>query len=312
MAYIAGVELGGTTCLAAVAELSDPTKIVESFETDTTTPQETLSSLSEFLKRKFASLNIASYSSIGIATFGPVDLRKGSKTYGYITTTPKEAWRNVADVVGFFKREFGETPIRFETDVNAPAMAEMAQIVHNPEDPPTVVYITAGTGIGVGAVVGGAPIHGLLHPEGGHMMVPPMPGDSYPGGCAYNHGYCIEGMVHSKAIAARAGVSQRELHTLPDDHEVWEKAGYYLGVLCLNITYLLSPHVIVLGGGIMKRKVLYGKVRKWFKDLLKGYLDVEKFKTDEGLSSYIRESVFDDSAGIIGALELARKEVSDK
>ena len=313
MAYIAGIELGGTTCLAAVAELSHPTKIVECFETDTTSPQETLSNLSEFLKTKLASLNIASFSSIGIASFGPVDLRKGSKTYGYITTTPKEAWRNVADVVGFFKREFGEsTPIGFETDVNAPAMAEMAQIVGDPTDPPTVVYITAGTGIGVGAVVGGAPIHGLLHPEGGHMMVPPMPGDSYPGGCAYNHGYCIEGMVHSKAIAARAGVSQRELHTLPDDHEVWDKAGYYLGVLCLNITYLLSPHVIVLGGGIMKRKVLYGKVRRWFKDLLKGYLDAEKFKTDEGLSSYIRESVFGDSAGIIGALELARKEVSDK
>lgn len=312
MAYIAGVELGGTTCLAAVAELIHPSKIVDCFETETTTPQETLTSLSKFLKEKLASLNISGYVSVGIASFGPVDLRKGSKTYGHITTTPKEAWRNSADIVGFFKSEFRDcTPIGFETDVNAPAMAEMAQIVHDPADPPTVVYITVGTGIGVGAVVGGAPIHGLLHPEGGHMMVPPLAGDSYPGGCAYNHGCCVEGMVHSKAIAARAGVSQKELHTLPDNHEVWEKAGYYLGALCLNITYILSPHVIVLGGGIMKRKVLYGIIRRWFKDLLKGYLDVEKFKTDEGLASYIRESVFGDSAGIIGALELARKEASD-
>ena len=311
MAYIAGVELGGTTCLAAIAELSQPTRIVERFETDTMSPQQTLSSLSRFLKEKLASLRIASYAAIGIASFGPVDLRKGSQTYGFITTTPKEAWRN-ADVLGFFKREFGDsTPIGFETDVNAPAMAEMAQIVQDPADPPTVVYITVGTGVGVGAVVGGVPIHGLLHLEGGHIMVPPMPGDSYPGGCAFNHGYCIEGMVHSKAIAARAGVSQRELHTLSDDHNVWEKAGYYLGVLCLNVTYLLSPHVIVLGGGILKRKVLFGKARRWFKDLLKGYLDVEKFKTDEGLTSYIRESVFGDSTGIIGALELARKEVCE-
>lgn len=309
--FIAGIELGGTTCLAAIAELSHPTKMVECFETDTTTPQETLPRLSKFLKEKLASLNIETFSAIGIASFGPVDLRKGSKTYGHITTTPKEAWRNAADVAGFFNREFGEsTPIAFETDTNAPALAEMTQIAgeFDPGNPPTVVYITVGTGVGVGAVVGGAPVHGLLHPEGGHMMIPPMPGDSYPGGCAFNHGYCVEGMVHSKAIAERARVGQTELHTLPDDHEVWEKAGYYLGVLCLNITYLLSPHVIVLGGGILKRKILYGIVRRWFKDLLKGYLDAEKFKTEEGLASYIRESVFGDATGIIGALELARKE----
>ena len=313
MAYIAGVELGGTTCLAAVAELSHPTTMVECFETDTTTPQETLSSLSEFLKAKLAVLKIAAYSSIGIASFGPLDLCKESETFGYITTTPKEGWRNVADVVGFFKREFGEsTPIVFETDCNAPAMAEMAQIKQDQADLPTVVYITIGTGVGVGAVVRGEPIHGLLHPEAGHMIIPPMAGDSYPGGCSFKHRYCVEGMVHSKAIADRAGVSQRELHTLPDDHEVWEKAGYYLGALCLNITYALSPHMIVLGGGVMKRKVLYGIVRRWFKDLLKGYLDAEKFKTDEGLASYIRESIFGDSAGIIGALELARKETCEK
>jgi len=313
--FIAGVELGGTTCLAAIAELNHPTKIIESFETETTTPQETLPRLSRFLKEKLASLNIACFSAIGIASFGPVDLCKGSKTYGHITTTPKEAWRNAADVVGFFRSEFGDsTPIGFDTDVNAPAMAETAQIAgeYDPAHPPTVAYITVGTGIGVGIVVDGAPIHGLLHPEGGHMMIPPMPGDNYPGGCAFNHGYCVEGMVHSKAIAARAGVRQTELHTLPDDHDVWEKAGYYLGTLCLNITYLLSPHVIVIGGGIMKRKILYNIVRRWFKDLLKGYLDVEKFKTEEGLAGYIRESVFGDSAGIIGALELARKESCTK
>lgn len=313
MNYIAGVELGGTTCIAAIAELSQPTKIIESFETDTKAkPLETLSSLTKFLRQKLASLGISSYAAVGIASFGPVDLRKSSLTYGFITTTPKEPWRNT-DIVGFFKQEFGDTtPIGFETDVNAPAMAELAKIEHDPADTPTVVYITVGTGVGVGAVVGGKPIHGLLHLEGGHIMVPPIPGDSYPGGCSFNHEYCIEGMVNSKAIAARAGVSQRELHTLADDHEVWERAAYYLGVLCLNITYLLSPHVIVLGGGILKRKILFGKARKWFKDLLKGYLDVEKFKSEEGLASYIRESVFGDSTGIIGALELARKEVSNK
>lgn len=313
--FIAGVELGGTTCVAAIAELNQPTKMAEFFETDTTTPQETLQRLVNFLKEKLSTLNIESFSAIGIASFGPIDLRRESQTYGHITTTPKEAWRNAADVVGFFKREFGNsTRIGFETDTNAPALAEMAQIVEESDlrDPLTVVYITVGTGVGVGAVVNGTPVHGLIHPEGGHMMIPPMPGDNYLGGCTFNHGYCVEGMVHSKAIAERAGISQTELHTLPDDHEVWEKVGYYLGTLCLNVTYLLSPHVIVFGGGIMKRKILYGIVRKWFKELLKGYLDNEKFKTENGLTSYIRESVFGDSAGIIGALELARKEACSK
>ena len=313
MAYIAGVELGGTTCIAAIAELRQPTKIIASFETETEArPQETLSSLTKFLKEKRTSLGIASYEAIGIASFGPVDLCRSSPTYGFITTTPKEPWRNT-DIVGFFKREFGDsTPIGFDTDVNAPAMAELARIEHDPVDPPTVVYITVGTGVGVGAAVCGKPLHGLLHLEGGHTMVPPLDGDSYPGGCGFNHGYCVEGMVHSKAIAARAKVSQRELHTLTDDHEVWEKAGYYLGVLCLNVTYLLSPHVIVLGGGILKRRVLFSKARRWFKDLMKGYLEVEKFKTEDGLASYIRGSVFGDSTGIIGALELASKEVCNR
>lgn len=312
--FIAGVELGGTTCLAAIAELSHPTTMVEHFETETTTPQETLPRLAKFLKDKLASLDIASFRAIGIASFGPVDLREGSKTYGYITSTPKQIWRN-AEVVGFFKREFGDSiPIGFETDVNAPAMAEMTQIAGKFCHPRrlTLVYITVGTGVGVGAVVDGVPVHGLLHPEAGHMMIPPMPGDSYPGGCSFNHGYCVEGMVHSKAIADRAGVSQTKLHTIPDDHDIWEKVGYYLGTLCLNITYMLSPHVIVLGGGIMKRKILYGIVRRWFKDLLKEYLDTEKFKTEHGLASYICESVFGDTAGIIGALELARKEACGK
>ena len=118
MAYIAGVELGGTTCIAAIAELRQPTKIVASFETETEArPQETLSSLTKFLKEKRTSLGIASYKAIGIASFGPVDLCRSSPTYGFITTTPKEPWRNT-DIVGFFKREFGDsTPIGFDTDV---------------------------------------------------------------------------------------------------------------------------------------------------------------------------------------------------
>lgn len=311
--FIAGVELGGTTCVAAVARLDSPTKILSRFETETTTPQETLPAVAQFLKHEQESLKIDSYDSLGIASFGPVDLRKGSKTYGYVTTTPKKIWSN-SEVVGFFRREFGDfLPIGFDTDVNAPALAEAVHAVSTKTGEtestgsPTVVYITVGTGVGVGAVVAGSPVHGLLHPEGGHMIVPPRAGDKYSGSCTYKHHACVEGMVNSRAIAERVGVDKRQLQSLEDEHEVWDTVGYYLGALCLNITYLLSPEVIILGGGVMKRKVLYELTRKWFKELLRGYLDVDKYKSESGLSSYITESVFGSEAGIIGALELAQR-----
>ena len=315
--YIAGVELGGTTCVAAIATLSSPSSIIERLEIETTT-EETLTYLAKFLKSQLTKLNVDSFSAVGIASFGPVDLNKQSKTFGFITTSPKERWRFV-DVLGFFRRDLGDTtPIAFETDVNAPAMAEMAHEMTKPDQPDhpgdsrTVVYITVGTGVGVGVSINGNPVHGLIHPEGGHMVLPRMPDDDYPGCCSYNHHCCVEGMIDSKAIAERVGTNQSKLHEIADSNAVWDRVGYYLGALCLNITYLVSPHVIVLGGGIMKRTLLYSKARHWFKELLNGYLDDDKFKTPDGLASYIRESVYGNDAGIIGALELARKEAQQQ
>lgn len=308
--YIAGIELGGTTCVVAIAKESSPTTIIDRIEVQTTTKEETFQAMANFLKEKLTQLNIEAFSAVGIASFGPVDLNKSSKTFGFITSTPKERWGYV-DVVGFFKKELKEnTPIVFETDVNAPAIAEMAQEMtmndYNGEFP-TVAYITVGTGVGVGININGQPVHGLLHPEGGHMVVPKMPGDDYPGCCNYEHYCCVEGMVDSKAIAERTNTNQFQLDKIPDSDAVWDTVGYYLGSLCLNITYLVSPHVIVLGGGIMKRTILYEKTRYWFKELMKGYLDIEKFKTASGLENYIRKSVYGNDAGIIGALEISKR-----
>lgn len=309
--YLAGIELGGTTCVAAIAKSCDPTSIVHRTEVPTTTREVSLPALSRFLKEKLKELNIEKYQALGITSFGPVDLDQDSKTYGFITSTPKEKWRYV-DVVQFFKSEFDDqTPIVFETDVNAPAMVEASNEIKKVgcKGAPTVVYITVGTGVGVGISINGNPVHGLLHPEGGHMLVPKMPGDAYLGCCKFEHYCCVEGLVNSQAISERAGVDQLHLHTIEDSNAVWDTVGYYLGALCLNITYLLSPHFIVLGGGIMKRALLYDKTRHWFRQLMKGYLDVDKFKTQEGLADYIRPSVYGNDAGIIGALELAKKAI---
>lgn len=312
--YIAGIELGGTTCVAAIADESSPTTIIDRIEVQTTTSEETFSALANYLKGKLTQLNIEAFSGVGIASFGPVDLNKSSKTFGYITTTPKGRWGYV-DVVGFFKKELKEnTPIVFETDVNAPAIAEvaheMAKIDYKGEFP-TVVYITVGTGVGVGVNINGQPVHGLLHPEGGHMVVPKKPGDDYPGCCTYEHYCCVEGMICSKAIAERTNTNQYQLDKIADSDAVWDTVGYYLGSLCLNTTYLVSPHVIVLGGGIMKRTIVYDKTRYWFKELLKEYLDVDKFKTSTGLENYIRKSVYGNDAGIIGALEISKRKCTN-
>jgi fructokinase len=306
MACIAGIELGGTTCVAAISAIKNPDVILERKEFVTgNDPAPLLNNLVDFLQQTLKKLEVDRFEAIGIASFGPIDLRKGSAKYGYITSTPKPGWQNV-DVVGIFIQAFPNIPVMFETDVNAPAIGE-AMVSSLPRIP-NVVYITVGTGVGVGVFINGSPVHGLLHPEAGHMIAGVMPGDMYTGRCPY-HKNCIEGMISSNALAQRAGVQPSQLSTLPDSHWIWETAGYYLGVLCVNLTYTLSPDVIVLGGGVMQRNVLFDMCRKNFKKLNADYLLVEKFQTEEGLKKYICGSKFGNNAGIIGALLLAKSAI---
>lgn len=228
--FIAGVELGGTSCVAAIAKAESPTRILYRFETVTTVPRDTLKAVCAFLRSKQKELGITSYRTFGIASFGPIDLHRSSKTYGCITTTPKQGWRNVNVLEDYFRSEFGDkVPIAIETDVNAPALAEVFSI-NNRRITTNLAYITVGTGVGVGVVANGAPVHGLMHPEGGHIVVPRMPGDEYPGCCSFEHQVCVEGMVNSHAIAGRTGVDRTKLDTLPDSHQVWEKVIDVLGV----------------------------------------------------------------------------------
>ena len=308
MKYLAGIELGGTTCVAAISSLKEPDIMKERQDFDTTEPASTLKNLVDYFKRALVKLKIEHFEAIGIASFGPVDLHRSSSTYGHITSTPKPGWQYI-DIAGVFERAFGENcPVVFETDTNAPVSGEV--MAANFPASSNVVYVTVGTGVGAGVYVNGSPVHGLLHPEAGHMIVGRKPGDVFPGSCVF-HKDCVEGMVNSKALAARANVQPSELTSLPDSHPVWDTAGYYLGALCVNLTYTVSPDVILFGGGVMQRKVIYDSCRKAFKDLIGGYLDVEKFKTDKGLTEYIRPSKFGNNAGIIGALLLANAAVKN-
>eukprot|EP00741_Cyanophora_paradoxa_P003293 tig00000692_g3201.t1 len=290
MGRVAGVEAGGTSFVVAVGT---PPHVEERAEFPTREPAETLNDVVTWLSsRKFDAL--------GIASFGPVDLNEKSATYGHITTTPKPRWANT-DVVGAFKR-FG-VPTAFETDVNAAAIGEAKHGGHGAVS--SVCYVTVGTGIGVGIVVDGKPLHGLLHPEGGHFRQPRLAGDAFAGSCPF-HADCVEGMASAGAIAGRAGVAPAELKNLPDDHPAWEAAAHYLGHLCATLTLIVSPEVIVLSGGVLQRLSLFPKIRRVCLQMLQGYIRSERLQEGpSGIDRYIVPSVHGNNAGIVGALTIA-------
>jgi fructokinase len=164
-------------------------------------------------------------------------------------------------------------------------------------------YITVGTGIGVGLVINGAPVHGLMHPEGGHVMPARHPQDTYQGFTKL-HPASVESMAAAKACAERCAVDPQDLPAVSDSHPAWDFVAYYIAQLCVSIMFMVSPHVIVLSGGIMQRHSLFPRIRKHFATLNDGYVNVPRIFSE--LDQYIVPSSFGDNCGIIGALELAR------
>jgi fructokinase len=213
--------------------------------------------------------------------------------------------------LGPFKEHFGHDDfpeIGFETDVNAPALSELYYGNHG-ENVESTAYITVGTGIGIGLVIQGKPIHGLLHPEGGHIFVPISEMDlknEFKGTCPF-HGNCVEGMASSGAVCSRKGINHKELPNLKDDDEIWDNVAHYLAHLCVSIILLTSVDVIVVGGGIFQRKILLGKIHEKVKVLLNGYLKISK-----SIEDLIVQSIFDSNSGIIGALTLSEISFKNK
>lgn len=298
MVRYAGIEGGGTTWVVAIAE-DDIDNIVDRVSFETTTPGETLAKVKQWLQGQ-------RFDAIGVATFGPVDAKEGSDTFGFITSTPKPGWMNTDVLKGVgINDEFSSFPFQFDTDVNAPALAEFKLKHSSSRDISSCAYITVGTGVGVGLVVNGQTVKGLLHPEAGHLQVKRQEGDTYPGRCPF-HGDCIEGMISSGALAERKGCDASELANLSDDDPLWDTCAYYLGQLCADLLLIASPEHIVIGGGVLNRTCLYEKIQNNTLKVLNKYICSDKLTT-ERISQYITASHWGNEAGLVGSMYLAKQ-----
>lgn len=288
-ALYGGIEGGGTKFVCVIG--SGPDDIRAEARIDTTTPAETLDKVIAFFRNSPHPIR-----ALGIGSFGPVDPDPASSMWGYITMTPKLAWRNT-DVAGALKRGLN-VPIAFDTDVNVAAFGEYiygaAQGLEN------FVYLTIGTGIGGGGLIHGKLIHGLMHPETGHLRLPhDWQRDPYPG-CCPSHGDCWEGLANGPALWGRWKVDPS---TLPPDHEAWKLEAHYIALALANILYTLSPQRIILGGGVMDQSFLFPMIRREVQEILNGYIvsDWVLNRIDE----YIVPPALGNRSGRLGAIALA-------
>ncbi len=293
-----GIEAGGTKFVCAVG--SGPKDVVDSIRFPTTTPEETIGKSIEFFKKAGTSTPVKA---IGIASFGPVDPDPVSPFYGYITSTPKPGWAhtNFAGAV----RDALDIPVILDTDVNTAALGEYkwgaAQGLND------FIYLTVGTGIGGGGLINGKLMHGMVHPEMGHIRIPhDFKADPYVGGCPF-HGDCLEGMASGKAMEKRWGKLPLEL---PPDHPAWELEATYLALGVANLVCTLSPKRIILGGGVMKGPELIGNIRKKVVRILNNYIVSPEIS--ERIDSYIVAPGLGDMAGVLGAIALAQSYTPEK
>lgn len=286
-----GIEAGGTKIVCAIG--SGPNDIRAETRFPTTTPDETLGRAIAFFRDHALSAELRA---IGIATFGPADVNPASPTFGTITTTPKPHWAQ-SDMAGVIGRAL-DLPVGFDTDVNGAALGEYRWGAAQGLD--TFLYLTIGTGVGGGGMVGGTLMHGLLHPEMGHMRLPRDPErDPFSGICPY-HGDCLEGLCSGPALEARWGVSAE---TLPPDHPAWTLQADYLATALMNLVCILSPQRIIMGGGVMEQPHLLPLVRTRLQDALNGY--VQSPAILDQIDSYVVPPGLGKRAGVLGAIALA-------
>lgn len=286
---LAGIEAGGTKFVVVIGD--EHGKVIAREQFATTIPDETMTEVMAFLKTQ-------EFAALGVASFGPIDPNPKSKTYGYITSTPKISWRNY-DILGTLKKALPQIPMQFDTDVNGAALGEhywgeARGIEH-------FIYLTIGTGIGGGAMIHGKLLHGVMHAEMGHMLIPQdKVNDPFPGICPY-HGNCFEGLASGPAIKERWGVDSAL--DLPIDHPAWDFESDYIAAAMMNYILCFAPEKIILGGGVMKQTQLLPLIHEKTKKLLNGYIQnnsvahIEKTIVLAGLGQ---------EAGNLGALALAK------
>lgn len=289
-ALYGGIEAGGTKFVCAVG--TETGMLFARTQFATTTPDATIGQAIEFLRRQTEPAL-----AVGIGSFGPVDPNPRSPTFGHITSTPKPGWHNV-DIAGQVRAALG-VPVGFDTDVNAAALGERRWGAARDVD--TFLYLTVGTGIGGGGMVSGALLHGLMHPEMGHVLIPhDRDRDPFVGVCPY-HRDCLEGLAAGPAIEARWG---RRAESLPADHPAWVLEAHYLALGLVNFIMVLSPQRIILGGGVMHQAHLFPMVRREVQALLNRYVQAPAIL--EKIEEYIIPPALGSQAGVLGAIALAQ------
>ncbi len=289
---LGGIEAGGTKFVCVVG--TGPDDLRAELRVPTTSPGQTLATALQFFQAQQAAHG--RIAALGIGSFGPVNLHPASAHFGFITSTPKPGWANT-DVVGYFRRGLG-VPVAFDTDVNAAALGEWRYGAARGLD--TFLYLTVGTGIGGGALVNGRVLHGLVHPEMGHVRVAHDRGaDPFAGVCPF-HGDCLEGLASGTAMAARWG---RPAPELPAEHPAWTLEAHYLAQALQGFVCTLSPQRIVIGGGVMDQPQLLPLVRSELQRLLHGYIQAPELRHD--IDAYVVPPGLERRAGALGALVLA-------
>jgi fructokinase len=290
-AVYAAIEAGGTKFVCAAGngpdDISVPTRIA------TTTPAETMGKVVEYFRLEMGKRLLKA---IGIGSFGPLDLNPASPTFGYITATPKPGWTGT-DLAGIIGHELG-IPVFLDTDVNAAALAEQRWGSARGLD--DFVYLTVGTGIGGGGMVNGRLLHGLTHPEMGHIRLPhDFSRDPYRGCCPF-HGDCLEGLASGTAMHQRWGIHPEEI---PPEHPAWQLEADYLAAGITAYILTLSPRRIILGGGIMQKEGLLLLVRTAVLKTLNGYITAPEIVNN--IDSYLVYPALGGLSGVLGALALA-------
>lgn len=289
---LGAIEAGGTKFICAVGD--EKGNIFERASFPTTLPEETMKNVIEFFIDK-------EIEALGVGSFGPIDPNRESPTYGYITETPKKGWSNY-NFLGELKKHF-DIPMGFDTDVNGAALGESLWGAAQGLD--SCLYLTVGTGIGGGALVNGKLLHGMSHPEMGHILIPRVLGDEFEGNCPF-HKNCLEGMASGPAIEKRWN---RKGYELDENHPAWELEAKYLAMGLMNFILTISPKKIILGGGVMKQKQLFPLIHKNLLELLNGYVSLPEILED--MENYVVYPALGDNAGICGALALAKNEITD-
>ena len=284
---LGGLEARGSKMICAVG--TEDGVLLDQTIIPTRGPKETMEDVIAYFRDK-------EIEALGIASFGPVDIHKNSDTYGYILDTPKEAWQHF-NLLGTI-RDALQVPVELETDMNGAGLGELTFGCAKGLD--SVVYVSIGTGIGAGIAVNGQLLHGMIHPEAGHMLLRRHPRDGYEGSCPF-HATCFEGLASGPAIEERWGRPAEELH---NNATVWEMESHYIAQAMVNLILIMSPRVIILGGGVMKNEALFPMIRKRVKKILNGYLNTDEM---EDLDKYIVPASLKGNQGVMGCIELARR-----